>query len=259
MCYKKAYICEKMLMVHVYEGRKMTIMHYNGVKQFSSLSLLLCVLVFASGCSNRKKPQAKSTASKEMVMHEEKSSQNPAMASIAESLDTFVLQEEENPFTRTTPRAAVANESFQDESLDDASLSVAQTQQSWEDLRADQVKHGFKNVQFDFDRSDIRPDQMSVLEHDYRIIKKELGKKRSPKSVVIEGHADRAAGSAVYNMMLSEKRAEHVASWLAEKGIPAEKMNIVGRGYEMPLVTTGGKEAQAPNRRVEFFVMKSKK
>ena len=76
---------------------------------------------------------------------------------------------------------------------------------------------------------------------------------KTGKKVVVEGHACNSAGSAKYNMMLSEKRAKKVAAWLKENGFSIKRLHIVGRGCEMPIVSSGSREEQAPNRRVEMY------
>ena len=78
------------------------------------------------------------------------------------------------------------------------------------------------------------------------------------KTIVIEGHACHSAGSAIYNLALSEKRARHVAQKFAEAGIDSCNIKIAPRGQEMPIVKEGNRKQQAPNRRVEIFAIDSK-
>jgi outer membrane protein OmpA-like peptidoglycan-associated protein len=74
--------------------------------------------------------------------------------------------------------------------------------------------------------------------------------------VRISGHADRF-GSEVYNLALSQRRAETVARYLAEQGFKIEKSKVVALGEREPLVRCKGaasaatKDCLAPNRRVE--------
>ena len=119
-------------------------------------------------------------------------------------------------------------------------------------VRDEKNSQGFSRIFFDFDSHAIRNDQKDILVKNTYQAKKVL---KNGGYLIVEGHACRSAGSAVYNMMLSEKRAEKVASNLSHHGVPAERIKIVGRGYEMPLVPSGNREEQAPNRRVEMYMV----
>lgn len=121
----------------------------------------------------------------------------------------------------------------------------------------------FKNVYFAFDGYNIRKDQEVAVAYDMSQIKKSLEEAKSKGEqplVVIEGHACHSAGSAVYNLALSEKRAKVLADELVANGVAKEYIKIVGRGQEMPAMVngqpcTGNKEQQWPNRRDEIRVM----
>lgn len=69
-------------------------------------------------------------------------------------------------------------------------------------------------------------------------------------SVSIEGHTDNT-GSAAYNKMLSEKRAQAIADVLTkELGVQASQVAAVGYGEEKPLVNNDTPENRQANRRV---------
>jgi outer membrane protein OmpA-like peptidoglycan-associated protein len=71
--------------------------------------------------------------------------------------------------------------------------------------------------------------------------------KIAARRVRIEGHTD-ASGSARSNQTLSQRRAQSVADFLAAKGVPASRFEVVGYGSSKPLA---GIPAQSPaNRRV---------
>jgi outer membrane protein OmpA-like peptidoglycan-associated protein len=124
----------------------------------------------------------------------------------------------------------------------------------------DDAKTGLKVVYFDFDRYNVRDDQEASLTYDIEQLKTMLTANQKT-SVVIDGHADHSAGSRIYNMALSEKRAKVVADRLAAAGIAKERIKIVGRGAEMPALNKDGKVfsgdrvAQWPNRRDEMHVI----
>ena len=74
--------------------------------------------------------------------------------------------------------------------------------------------------------------------------------------VTITGHTDRL-GSEAYNQELSQKRANIVKQYLAEKGVAPNRLEAIGRGESQPVVqcseTDRAKliECLEPNRRVE--------
>jgi outer membrane protein OmpA-like peptidoglycan-associated protein len=71
---------------------------------------------------------------------------------------------------------------------------------------------------------------------------------------VIEGHTD-SIGGAAYNALLGLQRAAAVREWLLGNGVPVENVYIRSCGSSMPLAaTTGDRDAQALNRRVEIHM-----
>ena len=75
--------------------------------------------------------------------------------------------------------------------------------------------------------------------------------------LLVIGHTDRL-GSDAYNRDLSQRRAQAVAGYLQELGVPAHAIRAEGRGSGEPLVQCDQRERQAlvaclaPNRRVEI-------
>ena len=126
----------------------------------------------------------------------------------------------------------------------------------------------FKVVYFDFDKYTVRKDQEENLKRDIELAKKLVAESKffdatatAPK-IIIDGHACNSAGSRVYNLALSEKRAKVLADRFVEAGIDRDMIKIVGRGSEVPAVVdgqpvVGSKEQQAPNRRDELHIMYS--
>lgn len=68
----------------------------------------------------------------------------------------------------------------------------------------------------------------------------------------IEGHADNR-GSEEYNFVLSQRRAESVVHYLAERlGIEQERLFPVGYGESQPLVSNDTEDNRQKNRRVQI-------
>lgn len=71
--------------------------------------------------------------------------------------------------------------------------------------------------------------------------------KIAARRVRIEGHTD-ASGSARSNQLLSQRRAQAVADFLASRGIPEGRFEVVGYGSSKPIA--GIPAQSAANRRV---------
>lgn len=72
-------------------------------------------------------------------------------------------------------------------------------------------------------------------------------------AIRVEGHTD-AQGDAQANLALSERRAAAVRRALADAGIPAARIEAVGRGAAQPVADNATAAGRARNRRVEIVV-----
>ena len=88
-------------------------------------------------------------------------------------------------------------------------------------------------VNFDFDRSTLRPDAVAILNEAVEILK------RYPElRVEVAGHTD-LCGADAYNQKLSERRAKAVYDYLTGNGIDAGRLaGPVGYGESRPLEPT---------------------
>jgi OOP family OmpA-OmpF porin len=103
-----------------------------------------------------------------------------------------------------------------------------------------------RGVHFDFDRYNIRPDAMPILDEAAEILSK-----HPDVTVDVNGYCDIIGGMA-YNQRLSERRANSVASYLEGKGIPANRLVTHGYGKTHFVATNATAEGRAQNRRVEL-------
>lgn len=83
-------------------------------------------------------------------------------------------------------------------------------------------------------------------------IRQEIAQRPASEAMVI-GHTDRV-GSVEDNDRLSKVRAETLRDLLIESGVPANKLEVVGRGEREPLVATDDEVDEPKNRRVEINV-----
>jgi len=105
-----------------------------------------------------------------------------------------------------------------------------------------------RGVNFDFDKSDIRPDAQPVLD-----AAAETLSENPDVRVVAEGYTD-DIGTEAYNQALSERRARAVMNYLVNLGIPAARITAVGFGESNPVASNATADGRAQNRRVELKV-----
>jgi len=99
-----------------------------------------------------------------------------------------------------------------------------------------------KVIYFEFDQSDIRPEDYDTLRAhaDY------LAANRL--SITIEGHADER-GSREYNIALGERRANTVKRFLEAEGVDPSQLSTVSYGEERPDNPGSDEYAWSRNRR----------
>ncbi len=74
------------------------------------------------------------------------------------------------------------------------------------------------------------------------------------KQLRVEGHTD-SAGTAAYNRVLSQHRAESVVKWLVKHGIDASRLTAQGFGPDRPIDDNSTEVGRRNNRRVEFHIV----
>jgi outer membrane protein OmpA-like peptidoglycan-associated protein len=106
------------------------------------------------------------------------------------------------------------------------------------------------NIYYDLDKSDIRTDASLELDKlvqtliDNPLIKIELG-----------SHTD-SRSSDIYNLRLSQKRAESAINYIVSKGIARERLSAKGYGEsELIIKSAKTEEEHQTNRRTEFKVL----
>ncbi|MCI4644822.1 MAG: OmpA family protein [Hyphomonadaceae bacterium] len=70
----------------------------------------------------------------------------------------------------------------------------------------------------------------------------------------IGGHTD-SIGEPVFNVYLSEIRAQAVSDYMVEHGFATERLRVIGYGPDNPVADNATPEGRAANRRIEFKVL----
>ena len=104
------------------------------------------------------------------------------------------------------------------------------------------------DINFDYDKSNIRPDAREIMKANSDI----MLKNKAPK-ITIEGYCDER-GTSEYNMALGERRAQEAKKYLVNLGVDAARIKTVSYGEERPLDPGQNEEAWAKNRRAHFII-----
>lgn len=75
--------------------------------------------------------------------------------------------------------------------------------------------------------------------------------------IEVQGHAD-DQGTADFNQVLSQARAEAVRIWLVKRGIDGKRLTAKGYGATRPVATNQTDAGRQRNRRVQFVIVKKK-
>lgn len=103
---------------------------------------------------------------------------------------------------------------------------------------------------FDFNKSEMKPEYLVQLDELVSAMKEFPG-----ALFEISGHTD-TRGSDQYNMKLSDVRAKYVRKLLIERGIKAEDMVAVGKGFHDPVIPNAQTEPEhEQNRRVDIKIL----
>ncbi|UCD79075.1 MAG: OmpA family protein [Desulfobacterales bacterium] len=102
------------------------------------------------------------------------------------------------------------------------------------------------NVEFDFDKFNIKSEFVPILVEIADVMNKNAG-----IILRINGHTD-IIGTEDYNMELGEKRAMAAKKFLIDQGIGGGRITTESFGYSRPVATNSTEWGRARNRRDEF-------
>jgi outer membrane protein OmpA-like peptidoglycan-associated protein len=106
------------------------------------------------------------------------------------------------------------------------------------------------NIFFETGKWDLLPESFSELDKLVRMLAD-----NPSMEIEINGHTDNV-GNDESNLVLSQKRAAAVVTYLLEKGIASTRLDSAGFGETQPVAPNDTDEGRALNRRVEFMIVK---
>jgi len=99
-----------------------------------------------------------------------------------------------------------------------------------------------KDVLFDYDKANIRPDQAGMAQNDAAFLLQ-----HPSIQVIVEGHCDER-GSEEYNLALGTSRAESLKRSLQSQGVPQDRIKTISYGKEKPFCTDENDQCWQRNR-----------
>jgi len=108
-----------------------------------------------------------------------------------------------------------------------------------------------ENINYDYDKWDIRPDAALELDKIVQFLQD-----NPTITIELSSHTD-SRGDDTYNLKLSQKRAESSKTYIVSKGVTAARISSKGYGETKPLIADAATEEDfQKNRRTEFKVIK---
>jgi peptidoglycan-associated lipoprotein len=106
----------------------------------------------------------------------------------------------------------------------------------------------FEDVHFEFDRFNLRPDALAILDGAVTAMQQ-----NATLRLQIEGHTCNI-GTPEYNLALGERRAQAVRTYLVSRGISADRLSTVSYGEERPKHDNSREDTRRLNRRAALVV-----
>jgi outer membrane protein OmpA-like peptidoglycan-associated protein len=138
-----------------------------------------------------------------------------------------------------------------------ADKQAKELEQNIEGATVERIGEGIKvtfasGLMYDFDSDVVRPEAKTNL----RALAASL-EKYSGSELLILGHTDEV-GTAEYNQLLSQRRANAAATFLISSGVNGARMDARGLGETEPVGSNDTDAGRQSNRRVEVSIFASK-
>lgn len=106
-------------------------------------------------------------------------------------------------------------------------------------------------ILFGFDSATLQTEGQENLRKLARILSRD-----TDTILMIVGHTD-SRGNESYNLGLSERRAQSARTYMVSQGLPASRIQIVGRGELEPIADNETEAGRQKNRRIEVAIIAS--
>ena len=135
---------------------------------------------------------------------------------------------------------------------------AAEIERDIEGAKVERVGEGIKitfssGILFDVDKSDLKGQYKSELTDLSRILNK-----YEDTNILLVGHTD-STGPEEYNLALSKRRADSVASYLVTQNVNSARFSTEGYGESQPVASNDTAAGRAQNRRVEVAIWANEK
>ncbi len=205
-----------------------------GKKSLVVLILILCLGLVLAACPKKK------------VVKEEPSARKAEEQALAEREKAAKLEAEKA--ARERELAKIREEEAKREKEKEFEKSLVAKREpgiAGEVFESDMLK----DIHFDFDKYDIRPEDAEILRENASLLMK-----YSSVKIQIEGHCDER-GTNEYNLALGERRANAAKNYLISLGLSANRISTISYGEERPFDPGHNEDAWAKNRRGHFVIL----
>jgi peptidoglycan-associated lipoprotein len=125
-----------------------------------------------------------------------------------------------------------------------------QKEQATQEQAASQITTDLKDINFDFDKYNIRSEDGKILSDHAAFLLKNKN-----VQIVIEGNCDER-GTVKYNLALGDRRAKEAKKYLVKSGVDSKRIKTISYGKERPLDPGHDEDAWAKNRNDHFVLSK---
>ncbi len=147
-----------------------------------------------------------------------------------------------------TPTPTPLPEETVTEPVNEPVPSVEVTEELPEDIQELNRRGYLKDVFFDTDRYDLKPEAREILAANAAWLQKHPTVK-----ILVEGHCDER-NTREYNLALGERRANAVRDYLVFLGVAPERIETISYGEERPFALGHDESAWRLNRRAHFVI-----
>ena len=205
-----------------------------------------CLLIFAQGCEKTVQGTSGSKTTEQGLVSPKVAKPAPTQTPAPAEAPAAA----ESPAPGPAPVTLPGEERVSDEIVvakAEPSSEVAETaRQRVEEMTQEAsatAQAGLQDVFFEFDKWTISDVGKQALASDVQWLKANQG-----KALTIEGHCDER-GTQAYNMVLGEKRAKAVRSYLVDLGIDSKRLAVASYGKDRPFCHERSEDCYQQNRR----------